>query len=350
MPEKKAFVFDTNFIIQISRLDEVIKNLKDRFNVYVTQVSIDERIAQQCRELKTKFDTFESIQKKYGEIASIKQTTTYEKRSAEYKNSIQHNYDTAFGDNIIPFNKNEETFTIVLERANQKIPPFSSAENASDKGFKDTLIWISILDFFKSSTESSVVFVSSDNGFKNNADTLCKEFRSVTGKELEIKDNSYYKELLETELPQEMSRKVEKIPDASQLRPRIYATIGALCGVEEEGYWGLKEWVRTFTISEKADEKYVATIFKSLKDNIAQHIFDQDVQASDILGLDKGIRNGNANISLAALEQALSLHGEIMKDFPEYIQQFYAAVANILNQNYIEIQEIITEDDGELPF
>ena len=43
--DKKAFVFDTN-------LDEALDKLKEQFSLYITQVSIDERIAQNCRELK----------------------------------------------------------------------------------------------------------------------------------------------------------------------------------------------------------------------------------------------------------------------------------------------------------
>lgn len=50
---KTAFIFDTNFILQNSKLSEVVDNLKEDYNVYVTQVSVDERIAQQCRELKS---------------------------------------------------------------------------------------------------------------------------------------------------------------------------------------------------------------------------------------------------------------------------------------------------------
>ena len=56
MAEKKAFVFDTNFIIQIQKLDSVIENLKEGYTVYVSQVSIDERIAQECRNKKAEYD------------------------------------------------------------------------------------------------------------------------------------------------------------------------------------------------------------------------------------------------------------------------------------------------------
>ena len=68
--EKKAFVFDTNFIVQNKRLDTVIEKLQDEYSVYVTQISIDERIAQSCRELQVKFNDITDIIKKYGDTSN----------------------------------------------------------------------------------------------------------------------------------------------------------------------------------------------------------------------------------------------------------------------------------------
>lgn len=42
MAEKKAFVFDTNFIIQNQNLNDALDKLKEKFSIYITQVSIDE--------------------------------------------------------------------------------------------------------------------------------------------------------------------------------------------------------------------------------------------------------------------------------------------------------------------
>ena len=63
MDEKRAFVFDTNFIIEERKnLKKIIEELSTKFSVYVTQVSIDERISQKYIELK----------KKYEDIAKLK--------------------------------------------------------------------------------------------------------------------------------------------------------------------------------------------------------------------------------------------------------------------------------------
>ena len=67
---------------------------------------------------------------------------------------MQTRYEKVFGVNIIPFKEDKATFSCLLERAYAKIAPFSSADNASDKGFKDSLMWLSILDYFQKKGET----------------------------------------------------------------------------------------------------------------------------------------------------------------------------------------------------
>lgn len=351
MENKAAFVFDTNFIIQVKKLDEVVSNLSDHFSVYVTQVSIDERIAQQCRELKSQFEELDAIKEKYEKIASIRPTTTYETRASQYKTGIQSNYEKLFGNKIIPLPKDEDTFTEVLDRAYRKVAPFSSADNASDKGFKDSLIWISLLRYFKNNGEENIIFVTSDNGFKNNIDALTKEFCEITGKTIEIQDNSYYKQLLEVEQPHQEATSVSEIlPDVTQIRERIQTSLDSICAVEVEGAWGEPEWWPTFTLWKAVDGDYMQAVFDALRHNISEHLFDKSVPASEVLSLDSRLTDGNANIPMAALEDCLILHNEIKKYYPDYMEQFYSTSAKIINQNYKGEPVEIDEEDGELPF
>lgn len=347
MSDKKAFVFDTNFIIQTPELNEVIDNLKAGFTVYVTQVSIDERIGQQCRELKKKYDDIPSLTKKYKGIMNFSKPNPYEKCAEVLRKSIQQNYEKAFGDNILPFKTDEETFKIVLKRANLKLPPF--IESTSDKGFKDALIWISMLDFFESKGENDVVFVTNDNGFRNNEKVLCEEFKEKTGKNLSIKSNEYYKELIKKEPEKTIITCKEKLPDVSHLRNRIENVVIDLCGEEICDYFGNTNWVPTFSFSQKADESFVKAVFGDLQNNIQSHIFELSVPATTILGCDERIQDGDAQISLKNLETALKLLEEIKRDYPEYEEQFYTAATNIMNRNYVKpiFREIPEE---ELPF
>lgn len=196
MAEKRAFVFDTNFIIQNRELDKTLEKIKDKYNVYITQISIDERIAQQCRELKKNYDEAKKCSSKFSFFAKIKFKMTYEDSKEELQKGVQTKYEQCFENCVIPFAKTGETLDKVLIRANQKLPPFSPDNDSSDKGFKDCLLWLSLLDYFKDNGEDEIVFMTDDKGFSRNGESLCDEFKSITGKTIEIKSNSSFKDLI----------------------------------------------------------------------------------------------------------------------------------------------------------
>lgn len=350
MSEKKAFVFDTNFIIQNPKLDEVIEKLKNDYTVYVSQVSIDERIAQQCRELKEKFDEIEQCQNKYAQYVNITLKTTYSEQVALYQLGIQEKYASYFGQNIIPFKKNGKNLEAIIARANQKEPPFSIDKNASDKGFKDCLLWLSLLEYFKSHGENEVVFLTDDkNAFRNYTDFLTKEFNDVTGKHIEIQPNSFYKESVKKKEELTTQANDYTLPDVSELRDRIQSILEALCYVEGYDYWGNQTLYKTFLTSQKFDVEYMQKVFGGLEYDIEQYLFEKSVSATKILGWDDRISDGEANIPMSAIENAKKLHDEILKNYPDYVYQFYSTASNILNCNYAEPKSVIDRDDN-LPF
>jgi hypothetical protein len=349
MPEKKAFVFDTNFIIENIDLRKVSEDLSEQFTVYVTQVSIDERISQKCLDLSKKYKHIEQIRKDCRGIATIRVTITLEDKIKDEQALTQKGYEELFGSRIIPFLRDTKTFDAILNRVYQKKPPFISADGASDKGFKDSLIWYSLLDYFKNQGEDHVIFVTNDKNFRNQAADLCAEFKEITGKVIEIKDNSFYKDILKPAIMEEVKEShitPAKLPDFGMLREQINTVVSALCGIETVDNWGNPYWERTFTSNEKFDADYMRVIFGGLQRDIETHIFEQSVSADTVFALDDRIESGSVGVSMSSLEDAQKLHNEICKKYPEYTEQFYATVANIFNQNYVE--PVI--DDNELPF
>jgi hypothetical protein len=349
MDKKKGFVFDTNFIIENLNLKEVVENLREEFTVYVTQVSIDERISQKYLELKSKYEKLTAMGNEYKDIASIRIYTPLDKKYDAEKEYTQKAYIDLFGQYIIPFSSNNLTFPKILDRVYKKIPPFLSVEGASDKGFKDSLIWLSLLEYFKINGEDDIVFVTNDNGFRKNADALCKEFIDYTGKNIAIKDNSYYKSQFVIKQSEIIPAKRDSpIPDVNQLREKIHDVIYSLCGVNSEDGWGNQYWEKTFTLSQRVDGTYIEYIFTHLKQDIRDHLFETTMPAEEIFGLDDRVTNINS-IPISAIEDALSLYEEIQQNIPEYLPQFYSASANIINSNYIEPQ-VSDFGDDEPPF
>lgn len=64
----------------------------------------------------------------------------------------------------------------IVKRAFHKIPPFEGKEKKSDKGFKDALLWESILDFTFLHPTAKIIYYSKDNAF---GDFLSSEFSQL---------------------------------------------------------------------------------------------------------------------------------------------------------------------------
>lgn len=356
MDDKKAFVFDTNFIIQTRAIDEVIANLSDRFSVYVTQVSVEERIAQQCRDQKARYNDLENLKNKCRDIATISLIKPYEELRKSYQAGIQKKYEDAFGDRLIPLSKDGAMLSSILDRANYKVAPFLSDSNASDKGFKDALIWESLISFFKDNGESEVIFITDDAGFTKNAAVLIEEFTKVTGKKLSIQPNSYYKELLKPELVEEsISEPITKEPDfdVGKMREIINEAMSRMCYTLRYSDYGDEYHVETFTINQQVDNDYIAQMLSNIDAKYREHIFETELPASLVLDLDNRVIDGEANIEIAAIEEVLGIYRRIFENHPDYLNQFYSAVAAAINQHYrkqVEFQYLTDDDDSELPF
>lgn len=356
MAEKKAFVFDTNFIIQNQNLDEVLDKLKEQFSAYITQVSIDERIAQNCRELKIQFDDAEKCRVKFIHFATINFKKTYEEESDFYQKGMQEKYEKYFGEHIIPFTKDGEMLSAIIDRANKRLPPFSAAKDASDKGFKDCLLWLSILSYFKDNGEDDVIFVTDDkSAFRNNTEYLQKEFHEITGKTIEIHPNSYYKELLkQPEKPTQESnseKKPEELPNLETFREEVEEAIEGLRGVDWENYFGDPQWSQTFTTSVPFDKDYAKTFFSGLRRDIADHIFEKSVPASKLLDFDGRVIDCDTEIPMQNLEKALRIYQAVLSNYSQYSEQFFEAAAKILNRNYKAPPALPFDvSDDDLPF
>ena len=87
----------------------------------------------------------------------------------EYKEEIAKGLNKAIE---IPVASNNR-FESIINRAFSKLPPFEGKEKRSDKGFKDALLWESVLEFALKHPKSKIIYYSKDNAF---GEFLQKEF------------------------------------------------------------------------------------------------------------------------------------------------------------------------------
>ena len=351
---KKAFVFDTNFIIENLDLEKVVENLKDSYVVYVTQVSIDERKAQQCREIKKNFDKIEEIKEKHSDIANVSLRTTFEKTEEKYHTGIQKRYKELFSNNIIPYMDKQKMFDDVMERANKKIAPFLSNTAASDKGFKDCVLWLCLIEFFKTHGEDELIFLTNDkSAFLNNSEFLTNEFNEKTGKKITFKQNSYYGELVKQKDKNEDKPEEVRVPqlliDTAEYRNKIYSELESICSVELTDVWGYYAKVKTFLLNKKVTVTDVEQFFGLLKTELDKNMFRKSVLATEVFMWGDIISDGEAHISMSNLERAYNLYQEISNNCPQYLTQFYIAAADIFNENYKK-PELYVIDDNQVPF
>lgn len=355
MSEKSAIIFDTNFVIDHKKeLLSIHERLSENYNLYITEVSINERASQKYLEFKSKHEKIEKFIKENSSYANITLKYDFEKEIEHVKKRTIESYKKVFDNKIIPLNQSEDLLEEVLERVYKKVPPFSNVENASDKGFKDTLIWLSIIKFFENyDKHRNVIFLTNDNIFLKHAAILEKEFIDIAGSSIEIKDNNYYKILLgETENiisagQKERARDLADI-DIHSMRNRIEDTFNSMRGVIVYNYWGDELWERTFTTNAKFEPGYIKVIFDLLKEYIANHIFDKHISASSLFKFNGEIEDINP-IPMEVLESAYELYEEIKTKPPEYMEPFINTVCDMLNSNFVA-ETLQDNEDDEIPF
>lgn len=347
---KTAIVLDTNFIIEhIKDIREVHEKLINKFDVYITDISINERISQKYLELKSKYEKIESFKKEYAAYATVELKKTFEDRFEFEKEFTTKGYQKQFRDKIIYFNPSENVLKDIMDRVYKKIPPFLNIDNASDKGFKDTLLWMSMMDFFKEINDNvNVIFISNDKGFTNYIETLQSEFLTKTGKNIDIKNNNYYKDLLgetnEVIKSKETHDEKLSISDKVELRKQITTIIYNICNVLLHDEYGEEYWSTSFETNTFFDNIKLKNAFENIEDILADHALESNIRASIIFGSDFIIKDFY-KIPIENIEAAIQLYKTIKSKYSECITPFLNAACEIINNNYKEYVEY-----PDLPF
>ena len=146
---KNVVIVDTNFLVNnTGNIKEIVKELQEKeIEVYVPELVKEEFINIQLRKLEEAYSKLENL-KNLQKIIDLK----YRKKEVTRK-MIEGTYNNIFEENfknkIIVYNK-EGMLDRMLERNKYKKPPFYNENNSSDKGFKDTIILLTIIDFISS--------------------------------------------------------------------------------------------------------------------------------------------------------------------------------------------------------
>lgn len=221
--EKSIIVFDTNILFEnaesrcdfstfkLNRLFQNIveeieeRDVVDSFVIAIPEVCWNELFYQRLKafkvknkELKGMLNRFSFPNFEYKHI-DIDYATYLNEQIKIFQDKLSK-YVVSIIDIKLP---DHNKFQAIIDRAFSKRPPFEGVDKKSDKGFKDALLWESILEFKAENSQNKIIFYARDGLFNN---VLEDEYRDLFSDDIIIID----KESKVIEKIVEVQKKVNK--------------------------------------------------------------------------------------------------------------------------------------------
>jgi len=202
-PDKIALVVDTNILMKnikeqerltdfsIELYDETINmiernDLVEKINLFVPEIVWLELQKHKRDKLKLRLNNLQKISKELEDIEDIQIQIG---KNFDYSSHIDNISKAKLQEvNIIKIpDSREDLFNKILDMAIKKECTFEKGE--SDKGFKDAIILLSLVNFAKESDHTKFVLFSKDKIFEKNKDQIISFFKKEVSKELEIRSD-----------------------------------------------------------------------------------------------------------------------------------------------------------------
>lgn len=187
---KEVITFDTNFIIENKiGIGDIITDIQTQYDIILMNLIVEEikgkKVRQTLKSYKTIKDKIEKSKEENPWLRII-DTTNINSVTQTQEEKLEKWLIKAFDNNVISIDY-KNYLPQIMERCKYKKPPFNDAEDASDKGFKDTILFLNIIDYMKEKEDYEKIYlITADNAFIKNKQSLQKEFFEKTDKELMI--------------------------------------------------------------------------------------------------------------------------------------------------------------------
>lgn len=215
------------------RLEELIgeievNDLYTYVKLVIPQLVISELRKQQIDDCS---DTVKDLRKIKVTSQVIQLPQDYEKTCDEvFDNTLDSLQDGTVKVDVAPYPPNE-ALQGLIQRAISKQPPFEGKDKESDKGFKDALIWESLLEYKKQNIKDVLVLYSKDKRITDSF--LEKEYKELFDEEIHMvfrEDPNSHKELL-NKLRDLSDVEEERATFSQQLKDRLISLIQAMPSV-----------------------------------------------------------------------------------------------------------------------
>lgn len=352
----KIIILDTNFLVaNTGKINEIIPKLeKNNYHVYVPKMVQEEYINIQLRKIKELYKKIENI-KNNNEFLNLK----YENEEKVLKwneNGYNRSFKDYFGNNIIEYERNN-ILDNVLARNRYKEPPFYDEPNSSDKGFKDTIIWLSIKEFINKyeNDETFFYYITSDNGFIKYKDSLEKEIENKHFEIVDIKDaNKLYSKFSievaenQEEIEGNIFDSISNELNLDEAREKINNLMWEFNNYVNVDYYGNENvenrYIIKKLISYNETEIFLNHISRVIKDNF----FRKTINPESIFPIECEVYSNGAEINLDTLRDIDGLYHQVSKT--EYKKAFIQFIMQKINENKVNEVTFINAEDDDLPF
>lgn len=240
-----------------------------------------------------------------------------------------------------------------MSRLQYKKAPFLNEENSSDKGFKDAIIWLSILKCEQLNEYDEVIFVTNDNkGFIKRKQELLNEYK------LNFKNNIIFcsdkNELyinlglvVDEQINKKNSVKNEgKIVDFEDLKDKLNLYVTDLIYYDYIDDFGNITSMKRFVINDLMTELDVEHFLQSLDAFVKKYMFFNKVNICELLS-ECGIRSNGEDVDIDSLININKIY-LILKDNEELFAPFITYIKKQFNSLYFNIDVELADED--LPF
>ena len=326
----KIIILDTNFLVaNTGKINEIIPKLeKNNYHVYVPKMVQEEYINIQLRKIKELYKKIENI-KNNNDFLNLK-----------YENE----------EKVLKWNENG--FTNKMIRQNIYDEP-----NSSDKGFKDTIIWLSIKEFINKyeNDETFFYYITSDNGFIKYKDSLEKEIENKHFEIVDIKDANKLYSKFSIEVAENQEEIEENIFDSisnelnlDEAREKINNLMWEFNNYVNVDYYGNENvenrYIIKKLISYNETEIFLNHISRVIKDNF----FRKTINPESIFPIECEVYSNGAEINLDTLRDIDVLYHQVSKT--EYKKAFIQFIMQKINENKVNEVTFINAEDDDLPF
>lgn len=335
--------FDTNFIIDNkSDINNILKDIKRNYNIAIAKLVIEEIKGQRVR---LSIKNYETIMKKIEEAKKenkwlkIEDKTDIDAVLEKQEERLETWLVKEFDNNVIDVGY-DNFMSVVMNRCKYKKPPFNNDDNSSDKGFKDTLLFLILMEYMKVSKENKIYLITNDKIIIKFKNELEKEFLEKTNKDLNIisgdKENIY--KILEIESQSEektqeseKSKEIDDIIVLEKTKEReniVQETLEILNNIFSNLNYSSRG---NFSLWTKIENGKIKEFLEDLYINIECYVFMDEICIHDIIDIDS---TKDGKIKVENLKKLSELYLEMSDKNKDAL---VLALTNRLNEYYVEL-------------